>query len=244
MDALEKEVIRLRIQIKHNLKRLIEHTKWNKTFECLVVSHGLFDMQSLESLKKYSNPTEQFFEEIFKRGYCYNPCDVHTVLNTLSLAFNESDNHDAGTMLTVMMQKTASDHIPSSEGYESSSIGSSSEYLPNDSMFPEWSETIDWTILSKKIKWNKKLEKKLLDYQLLDSDILHRTGFPKDKVENLYQRIRKISYKLIPNKHFKRTYFRLVRILTESGNYKAASILDLSETIREVSTIKKKPRGN
>ena len=53
-------------------------------------------------------------------------------------------------------------------------------------MFPNCNDLIDWTILSKKIKWNKKLEKKLLEYQLLDSDILHHTGFPIDKVENLY----------------------------------------------------------
>ena len=66
MDELEKEVIRLRIQIKHNLKRLIENTKWNRTFECLVVSHGIFDVQSLEALTKFSTPAEHFYEEIIK----------------------------------------------------------------------------------------------------------------------------------------------------------------------------------
>ena len=243
MDDLEKEVIRLKIQIKHNIKRLVENTKWNKTFERLVVSHGIFDVQSLENLKRYSNPTEQFYENILKQAYCYNPADIHTVLNTLSLAFKESDNSDAGNVLTLMMQKTACDQISSSDVYESCSMRSSGEYLSKFSMFPQLNDSIDWTILSKKIKWNKKLEKKLIQYQLLDSDILHQTGFPKDKVENLYHRIRKISYKQIPNKNFKQTYTRVVKILAESGNYKAASLLDLSETIREVSSIKKKPSG-
>ena len=162
MDALEKDVIRLRIQIKHNLKRLVENTKWNKTFERLVVSHGIFDVQSLDFLKKYSNPIEQFYEEIYKRGYCYNPSDIHTVLNTLSLVFQESDNNEAGKMLSIMRQKTVCDHIPSSEVYESTSIGASSGYWSKVSMFPQWSDRIDWTILSQKIKWNKELEKKQL----------------------------------------------------------------------------------
>ena len=105
MDELEKEVIRLKIQIKHNLKRLVENTKWNKTFERLAVSHGILDVQSLENLKEFSIPTEHFYENILKQAYCYNPADIHTVLNTLSLAFKESDNSDAGNVLTLMMQK-------------------------------------------------------------------------------------------------------------------------------------------
>jgi hypothetical protein len=247
MDELEKEVIRLRIQIKHNTRKLIENTKWNQSLESLLIGNGIFDVNSINKMKEHLNPVEKLYEEIHKRGYNYRPTDVHTVLNLLSMAFKETENVEAAKILNLMIHKTSYDRIPHSETSENIPIAIEAQrFFESDYKIynvPDWNDSIDWTILSKRIIWNKKLEKKLSDYNLLDSDILHRTGFPKEKTENLYKKIRKISFRLVPNIEFKRLYNKVVKILIDSGNYKAASILDLSGSIREISSIKKKPSG-
>ena len=250
MDVIEREVVQLRAQIKQNLTRLVNNTQWNKSLDKLVISNGVFEAKDLEILKKHRNPIEQFYNGIYERGYCYKPSDVITVLNTLVIALKESDNADAAKTLNSMIQKTSIDLIGLYENpnmqdlKEENYVVPRYNYGPNaDSKNPTWNDAVDWKILGGKIVWNKKLEGKLLAYQLLDSDVLHHTGFPKEKTANLSQRVRKISYKQIPNKNFKQLYDILVKVLVESGNYRAASILDLSGSIREISSIKKKPSG-
>ena len=166
------------------------------------------------------------------------------------IALKESDNADAAMTLNSMIQKTSFDLIGLYENPDRQDLKEENYVVPGynygrnaDSKSPTWNDAVDWKILGGKIIWNKKLEAKLIAYQLLDSDVLHHTGFPKEKAANLSQRVRKISYKRIPNKDFKQLYEILVKILVESGNYRAASILDLSGSIREISSIKKKPSG-
>ena len=247
MDLLEKEVIRYRIQIKHNLRKLVENTHWNKSLENLLIGYGLFNFKSLELIKSHSKPIEQLYEEMFKQGYCYKPSDILTVLNTLSIAFKESDNSEAAQTLNLMIQKTSCDRInfsgPSENANDLEASYSSSDPGVKINTIPNWNDAIDWKILSERIVWNKCLEKKLEEYRLWECDVLRENGFPKDKTENLYQRIRKISFKLVPNRDYKQLYTRFIKVLVESGNYRAASILDLSESIREISSIKKKPSG-
>ena len=225
MDVIEREVVQLRTQIKQNLTRLVNNTQWNKSLGKLVISNGVFEVKDLEILKKHRNPVEQFYNEIYERGYCYKPSDIITVLNTLVIALKESDNADAAMTLNSMIQKTSFDLIGLYENPDRKDLKEENYVVPGynygsnaNSKSPTWNDAVDWKILGGKIIWNKKLEAKLLAYQLLDSDVLHHTGFPKEKTANLSQRVRKISYKRIPNKDFKQLYELLVKVLVESGN--------------------------
>ena len=142
MDDLEKEVMQLRIQIKHNTRKLLDNTKWNQLLESLLIGHGIFDVNSIIKIKEHSNPVEKLYEEIHKRGYCYRQTDVHTVLNTLSLAFKESENAEAAKVLNLMIHKTSYDRIPHSETSEKTPIATEGRRFYEDgykiSNIPDW----------------------------------------------------------------------------------------------------------
>ena len=68
--------------------------------------------------------------------------------------------------------------------------------------FPRLFKETDWDILKEKTHWNKHLEKKLLEHNMLDSNTLDSIRSCGNRIKSFYQEVYNKGVETVPNTDF------------------------------------------
>ena len=193
----EKEIIKTRVHIKHNLNRLVAKTKWSKPLEELLLEHSIFDSKTLENIKGHSNRKEQLYHEFGKLAYCYQ---LREQFQTLGVVLQESGNYGAAEVLRPSRKSTERDRVRTLSDSGLCMVEASQREAVEITC-PELS------LLKKKITWSKHLENKLLEHHIFDSDTLDTIRASGDAIEKFYDEFYKHGLRQgPPNKDFMKLF--------------------------------------